>query len=86
MKLIKCAHRSFYPNRLVNRMCKGVWCRYSRSLIEVAGTSLTMDVTYAHMRGNEMQRTFLLHIREIKDGDNPTCCTNDRSLSPGRDH
>jgi hypothetical protein len=25
---------------------------------------------------------FILHIREIKDSDNPSCCTNNRFLSP----
>jgi hypothetical protein len=31
---------------------------------------------------NVAQWLFILHIREIKDGDDPTGCTNDHFLTP----
>jgi hypothetical protein len=31
---------------------------------------------------NAVQWIFILHIREIKDGDDPTGCTNDHFLTP----
>jgi hypothetical protein len=34
------------------------------------------------MSENVIQWMFILHIREIKYGDDPTCCTNNHFLSP----